>query len=111
MAIDGFYAVSFSALLKGGGLVVVENGKVRGGDNEYLYSGEISGATDQLRAALKVKAYVRGAVSVFNTKDGEFTLQLTGQAAGNDLVLSGQAPGVGQPITIRARRLCGTSLD
>lgn len=111
MTIDGFYAVSFSALLRGGGLVVVENGKVRGGDNEYLYSGEVSGPSDRLRAVLKIKAFAPNAVSVFNTKGGEYILQLTGQVTGNDLVFSGSAPGSGQTITIRGRRLCGISLD
>jgi hypothetical protein len=43
MSIDGFYKVDFSAVLGGAtGIVVVENGSVRGADDQYLYSGKLA---------------------------------------------------------------------
>jgi hypothetical protein len=113
MAIDGFYSVDFSAVTKGAkGIVIVESGKVRGGDDQYLYSGTVTGPDERLHVKLAVKAYVPGAVTVFNTTSGKFELELTGNVIGQDLQFSGAAPIPGAPgITIRAHRLASVSLS
>jgi len=113
MPIDGFYSVDFSALTKGAkGIVIVEQSKVRGGDDQYLYSGDVTGPDERLHVTLSVKAYAPNAISVFNTPSGKFELQLTGNVIGADLQFSGPAPVPGSPgITIRAHRLFDLSLN
>ncbi|MBW5806290.1 hypothetical protein FOZ70_16280 [Burkholderia sp. COPS] len=114
MHIDGFYKVDFSAVLKGAtGVVVVENGNVRGADDQYLYSGQLHVDGDAIQVKLAVKAYVPGAVSVFNTPGGKFDLLLTGKAVGRNLHFEGPAPATlpqGPRIDIVAERLDDISL-
>lgn len=104
---DGFYKVAFSAGLPGaGGIVVLENGAVRGGDNQMLYSGAVSfSGSDpsgpvQMTADLAVRSYVVGANSVFNAGSSPFKLALTGTAQGESFSLRGPSPFGGQGITI-----------
>jgi hypothetical protein len=113
MSIEGFFKVDFSASILGaGGVISVENGNVRGGDDQYLYSGTVSGPDNALRAELTVAAYVPGAVSVFNAPDKRFRLTLTGTATGDSFQFSGSAPHPGhQGITIRGKRIASISLD
>jgi hypothetical protein len=115
MHIDGFYKVDFSAVLKGAaGIVVVENGNIRGADDQYLYSGTVTLVGDEINIKLTVKAYAPGAVSVFNTPGGKFDLLLSGKAVGRNLHFSGPAPATfprGPRIEIVAVRLDDISLS
>jgi len=112
MAADGFYGVDFSALIKGRrGVVIVQDGKIHGGDDQYLYSGQISGPDGSLSATLTVRAYVQGAMSAFGTHGGKFTLTLTGKVAGKDFQLSGPSPFPDSPdITVDATYLSDLAL-
>jgi hypothetical protein len=112
MAADGFYGVDFSALTKGArGIVIVAGGKIHGGDDQYLYSGQLTGSDGQLQVTLIVKAYVQGAVSAFGSHGGKFTLNLTGKIVGKDLHFSGPAPVAGSPgITVCATYLSNPDL-
>jgi hypothetical protein len=93
MAIEGFYRVDFGAQLPGsGGIIVVENGTIRGGDAQFLYSGVVTGPDHHLQIQLTVKPYVPQAVSVFNTIGTKFRLNLTGSVIGNGFQASGPAP-------------------
>ncbi|MFL9987650.1 hypothetical protein [Paraburkholderia sediminicola] len=112
MAADGFYGVDFSALTKGArGIVTLRDGKIHGGDDQYLYSGHVSGPDDRLQVTLTVKAYVQGAISAFGSHGGKFTLNLTGNVIGKDLHFSGPSPIAGSPgITVRATYLSDLDL-
>jgi hypothetical protein len=112
-AIDGFYGVDFSALTKGApGIVVVQEGRIYGGDDQYLYAGEVTGPDGRLHVTLTVKAYVSGAASVFGTQGGKFTLDLTGNAVGRNLQFSGPSPFPGSPgITVHATYLSDLALS
>ncbi|MFM0060626.1 hypothetical protein PQR64_33885 [Paraburkholderia phytofirmans] len=107
MPTNGFYAIEFSAVVQGAvGIVILEDGNIRGGDSEYLYSGTYSGQDGRLSAQITVKAHSPKAVSVFNTIGGKFTLDLVGNVVGDGFQASGNAPVPGAPgITIRARKL------
>jgi hypothetical protein len=113
MAANGFYGVDFSALTKGvRGIVTLQDGKIHGGDDQYLYSGQINGPDDRLQVALTVKAYVQGAVSAFGSHGGKFTLNLTGKIVGRDLQFSGPSPVAGSPgITVLAAYLSDLDLN
>ncbi|WP_454871862.1 hypothetical protein [Paraburkholderia xenovorans] len=113
MAADGFYGVDFSALTKGArGVVILQDGKIHGGDDQYLYSGAISGPDGRLQVTLTVKAYVPGATSAFGTHGGKFTLNLTGNVIGKNLQFSGASPFAGSPgITVLATYLSDLDLS
>ncbi|RKR46296.1 GrlR family regulatory protein [Paraburkholderia sp. BL17N1] len=115
MALDGFYEVDFSAVTRGArGIVIVENGSVRGADDQYLYAGTMTGPDDQIQVKLAVKAYAPDAVNVFNTRDGKYDLYLNGKVVGQELHFEGPAPATfprGPRITIVARRLSSVTLD
>ncbi|PQV51795.1 GrlR family regulatory protein [Paraburkholderia sp. BL21I4N1] len=113
MAADGFYSVDFSALTKGArGVVILEDGRIHGGDDQYLYSGQVSGPDDRLEVMLMVKAYVQGAISAFGSHGGKFALSLTGNVIGKDMQFSGPSPVPGSPgITVRATYLSDLDLS
>lgn len=89
----GFYKIAFHAALNGaGGIVVVENGNIRGGDNQYLYSGTISETDAAISAQIVVTAMSPNATSVFGSVGRIFPLSLTGTADGNQFQLTGPSP-------------------
>ncbi|QGS32422.1 GrlR family regulatory protein [Cupriavidus metallidurans] len=112
MVKDGFYKVQFSAAVQGaGGVVVVENGVVRGADDQYLYAGKIATNGSSLTAQISVSAYQPNAVSVFNTAGGKFTLSLSGTVSGDNFHLTGNAPIAGIPeISIHGSRVAALTL-
>ncbi|MBK1821296.1 GrlR family regulatory protein [Burkholderia orbicola] len=112
MTIEGFYRVEFGAAIPGaGGVVVVEGGRLRGADDQYLYSGTVSGPDERLHVEIIVKAYAPGAVSVFQTVGGTFQLTLTGNVTGSSFQVSGPAPFPGMPgITVRGTRVADIDL-
>lgn len=111
MVKDGFYKVNFSAASPGaGGIVIVDGDKIRGGDEQYLYSGSLTTQGTSLTASIRVSAYVPGATTVFNTKDTLFKLDLTGTVNGDDFHLSGQYIPGRPPITISGIRIAELSL-
>jgi hypothetical protein len=88
----GFYKIAFHAALPGAGIVVVENGTIRGGDDQYLYSGTISENGAHVSANIVVTAISDNAISVFGTIGGKFTLSLTGEVARDRFHLTGRSP-------------------
>lgn len=112
MAVSGFFKVAFSALLPGaGGLVAVENGKVRGGDGQYLYSGAVTEANGSATAVLRVKAHAPNASNVFGGHSGGFTLNLSGTVTATGFTFSGPSPlGSGPNIQIIGTRVASIDL-
>lgn len=104
---NGFYRVDFGALLPGApGIVVLEDGQVRGGDGDYIYSGTFSGSAGAVQAVLKVKPIKAGAQSVFGTVGKDFQLNLSGNFVPEGFVLAGPAPVQGGPqISIRGTKV------
>jgi hypothetical protein len=110
--ISGFYEVDFSAVTQGAkGVVFVDAGQVHGADDQYLYSGSISGEEQKIRVELKVKAYAAGAQDVFGNQSRQFQLTLDGKIVGNDIHLDGPSPsGAGAGIRIKAIHLAPPGL-
>lgn len=107
MSANGFYRVDFGALLPGApGIVVLENGQVRGGDGGYIYSGTYTENSGEISAQLKVKPAQAGATSVFGTVGQAFQLNLAGSLSPGLFSLSGPAPVPGGPkISIRGTKV------
>lgn len=104
---DGFYKVDFAASLpSAGGVVVLDGGVIRGGDDQMIYSGSygVSGsdpsATMSMTGELSVRPYVKGANSVFNTGSQPFTLKVSGTADGTSFRVGGASPAGGPGIVI-----------
>ncbi|MFY4006018.1 hypothetical protein [Achromobacter denitrificans] len=104
---DGFYKVDFAASIPGaGGVVILDQGVIRGGDDQMIYSGSygVSGsdpsASMSMTGELSVRAYVNGANSVFNTGSQPFTLKLNGTAGDSSFHLGGASPVGGPSIVI-----------
>jgi hypothetical protein len=76
---DGIYHVRFvaSSTDMGEGLVVIKQGTMNGGDQGYLYTGQLAANGTSITGKLRVKKWHAGAVSVFGPLD-DFELQLTG---------------------------------
>lgn len=114
MSLDGFYKVEFSAALPGvGGIVTVDGISVRGGDNQFLYSGHLKQSENgRLAATIEVQAYTEAAQSVFNLPDRRFTLEVVGNLIGGGFQLSGTSNLPGSPgITIRGVKIAPLALD
>ena len=99
---DGFYKVDFAASLpSAGGVVVLDGGVIRGGDDQMIYSGSygVSGsdpnANMTMTGEISVRAHVNGANSVFNTGSQPFTLKLSGTTDGTSFRLGGPSPAGG----------------
>lgn len=112
MAVSGFFKVQFSALAPGaGGVISVEDGKVRGGDNQYLYSGTFAVTDAGATATLRVKAHTPNAKDVFGGTGASFNLSLTGQIDDTKFSFSGPSPKPGSPpITIQGTKVAQLDL-
>lgn len=104
---DGIYHVVFSSPLgsAGEGLAVVKDGAVNGGDHGYLYIGQLLAADANISGQLEITRWNPSAQSIFGPIQN-FTLALTGNASGDNFLVSGGVQG--QPalrITIKGRRL------
>ena len=98
MQVNGFYRVNFGALLPGApGIVVLEDGRVRGGDGAYIYTGQYTESQGAIDATILVKPIEAGAKSVFGTTAQSFELRLAGAFSGAGFKLSGNAPIPGGP--------------
>lgn len=86
---NGFYRLDFKTPERCGvGMAVVNNGRIQGWDNFYLFSGWIVGVENRLVACIKVIPYVNGIVSVFKTT-GPFEMTFSGYKYDNEFELVG----------------------
>ena len=108
--IDGLWTVEFASSIGsfGGGVTVLKQGNISGGDNTYFYVGEYHIVGTNFRASLRVAPFIQGAPSVFNTKDQTLTLELTGTLEGDDQVIAQgttkEAPGIKFAAKLTRRR-------
>jgi len=102
MLIDGCYIAWFKTKLgQGTGRVLLENGKISGGDTVITYSGSYQAEGTQFTAVLKTSRHAPGQPSVFGVDEVE--IKLAGSAAGNFATCSGeveQVPGMVFEVTL-----------
>jgi hypothetical protein len=103
---NGIYYIIFKSYLGiiGDGLVVVDNGKVHGGDSRYLYRGTYKVDGTSIKAEIQV-SYYRGTLkSVFGPLS-KFELILSGNAPDELFTLSGHMPGRSQAaLTVEGQK-------
>ena len=97
---NGLYKVAFRTPIgEGYGVVVLENGTLRGGDSMMFYVGKYTENGGQFTASVDVDVHsnVPGMVSVFGPGRNRVHIDLKGQSTDNSADANGsspQAPGV-----------------
>jgi hypothetical protein len=93
---DGFYGVRFKTPRgEGAGVVVLSNGKLRGGDSALAYSGAFSQNEDAFTATVATSRHAQGMLSVFGVD--AVNISLTGKSSSTSATCTGtatQAPGL-----------------
>lgn len=95
--IEGLWTAEFgsSTGVFGGGVAVLQDGKVMGGDGGYYYVGEYTLTNGIFRATIQVKPFIQNYESVFQTMNQPFTLDLSGSVLDENLLKAqGQAKGM-----------------
>lgn len=88
--IEGLWTVVFRAgQVSSGGVVVLQSGKAMGGDCWYYYIGTYTEDASQLKAKLRIQAFVPNAVTVFGVAAGQFDLDVTGTVNKNEIAAVG----------------------
>ncbi len=90
MALEQLWSIEFVSKLssEGGGVIVLENGKVLGGDSNYFYIGSYDLKNNNFNATIDVKHY-RGKFKPIFGKLKEFILRLEGPYDEEDMLLTG----------------------
>ena len=93
---DGLYKVEFRTQGgSGSGVVVLQGGKVRGGDSGLYYAGTFAENGDQITAQVATNRHTAGIGSVFGRD--RVNISLKGTAKGESAQMTGtavEAPGV-----------------
>ena len=78
---EGLWTIEFgsSAGVFGGGVVVLQNGRLMGGDGGYFYLGTYQLDGTSLQAMIEVSPFIPGYESVFKTVGQKLTLNLVGK--------------------------------
>lgn len=105
--IEALWSVEFRSNLQliGSGIVVLETGRVFGGDSAMIYIGSYHVSGNDIKAKLHIQRYanVPGMISVTGLND--YQLELSGKIDQKEIVLHGQV--VGAPdiqMVVRAVR-------
>ncbi|MGA0593750.1 hypothetical protein [Enterovirga sp. CN4-39] len=90
---EGMYAIAFSTNLGAGyGVVILENGRFRGGDSRMAYSGFYSLSGDMLSADIQVSTHTDNPKLTSSFGLETFTLALHGNFAEDPATLIGISP-------------------
>ena len=93
---EGFYAIRFrTADGQGSGVLVLEGGRMRGGDSRMAYSGRYTMHGDMLSADLTVRTHTDNPKMSSLFGPDEFTLALHGNFAKDPPEIMAVSPNVG----------------
>ena len=78
--LEALWSVRFSSNMgiHGGGVVVIENGKILGGETGYTYIGSMRAERERVIARVRVSKYMAEAPSIFGMD--HFEMELSGRA-------------------------------
>ena len=92
--VEGVYAASFLSNLNqyGQGIIVLDGGRVHGGDLDYAYIGKYSVAHNEIVATVDVANYSGGFTSVLGDL-AQYRLTLNGRIRAQEMTVSGKVEG------------------
>lgn len=90
MAIEQLWSLEYVSGLsdEGGGVIVLENGRIIGGDNNYFYIGSYDLKNNKFNATIDVKHYSGSYNPIFGNMD-ELILKLDGKYDEDEMLLTG----------------------
>jgi len=94
MTVEGLWTTQFEGVpnFLGGGVVMLLNGRIYGGDSEYFYSGLYSQTGPKFEAMVEVKAFAPAPTSVFGLKEQQFSVRIQGDIIGDNIAAIGMRP-------------------
>lgn len=75
--------------LLGAGVVVLETGRIFGGDSQYIYTGVYDASSGSVKASVKIKHYNAAQQSVFGPGIDSAEVELTGPIAKRSFEVTG----------------------
>jgi hypothetical protein len=97
---NGLWTAEFGTAsgVANGGVLVIESGRLFGGDSAYWYSGAYSVSGDTVTGDLRATHYYGPNVTAFGDSASTFTVQFTGtmNPAGDQIDGLAMRPGIGQ---------------
>jgi hypothetical protein len=110
--VEGLWSAEFfippsGTAVFGSGVVVLNQGKILGGDSTYYYHGDYVIAGGQFIAHVETKHYSGPNNNIFGEGIKFNVVKLSGPVDSNEMELQGMSPALGQNIAIRLERLIG----
>ena len=92
--VEGVYAASFLSNLNqyGQGIIVLDGGRIHGGDLDYAYTGKYSFTDNDIVATVDVANYSGGFTSVMRDLP-HYRLTLNGRIKAHEMTVSGEVEG------------------
>jgi T3SS negative regulator,GrlR len=109
--IEALWAVYFVAPNQadsGAGVVVLENGTVRGGDSGYYYVGDFRVKDETLTANVSVNHYAGALNNIFGPVK-KINVVLTGNISYEEFTLTGNSVETRQPVFVKFKRIAEIS--
>jgi hypothetical protein len=109
--IEALWAVYFVAPNQGdygAGVVVLENGTIRGGDSGYYYVGDFRVKDETLTANVSVNHYAGSLNNIFGPVK-KINVVLTGNISYEEFTLMGNSVETRQPVLVKFKRLAEIS--
>ena len=91
----------------GSGVVVLQNGSIRGGDGSYYYKGSYQINGDIFIAEVSIIHYSGPFNNVLGVGVKQTQITLSGTIDANEFEVTGQSKSLQKPITVRLERLEG----
>jgi hypothetical protein len=107
--VNGFYSLNFKLpeeIEGSGGVAILLNGKVYGGDSSYSYQGTYLAEGALLKASIHVSPFNEFLKSIFSAfEDTDDEIQLTGKVDANGFLIEGRLAGIEGSIAVEGKMI------
>ena len=107
--VNGFYSLNFKLpeeIEDSGGVAILLNGKVYGGDSSYSYQGTYLAEGALLTASIRVSPFNEFLKSIFSAfEDTDDEIQLTGKVDANGFLIEGRLAGIEGSIAAEGKMI------
>jgi len=106
---NGFYSLNFKLpeeIEGSGGVAILLNGKVYGGDSSYSYQGTYRTEGALLTASIRVSPFNEFLKSIFSAfEDTDDEIQLSGKVDAKGFLIEGRLNGIEGSIAVEGKRI------